>query len=219
MRRAWALILVLACAVLSGACSAGGVGGQLGPGERPRAWAWDCGQGVTLVTDFYEGEALWLFAPGYSGRLKQSRTASGIRYEGDGRVFWAKGEEARYEGDGTVLHCRRDVGRSWFEDAKLRGADFRAVGNEPGWALEIGPDALFLVTDYGRTRLEFRVASPEVSQAGRIAVWRAEADGQALEARVEGRPCQDSMSGEGYESTVRLVLNGGVMHGCGQALH
>ncbi len=206
-------------AVLAAGCGAARGGAQLGPGERPLAWAWDCGPGPALVTDFREPDGVWLFAPDFSGRLEQTRAASGIRYEGAGRLFWAKGDQAVYQAGGREYQCRTDVGRSWFEDAKLRGADLRAVGNEPGWALEIGPERLFLITDYGATRLEFPASPPEVSQAGRIAVWRAAVNGHTLEARIEGRPCRDSMSGEHFESTARLVLDGTVLPGCARPLH
>lgn len=35
------------------------------------------------------------------------------------------------------VHCKNNRAEAIWEDAKLRGVDFRAVGNEPGWHLEL----------------------------------------------------------------------------------
>jgi len=39
--------------------------------------------------------------------------------------------------EGIRLNCRNNRAMAICVDAKLRGVDFRAVGNEPGWNLEI----------------------------------------------------------------------------------
>lgn len=223
----WALPAALVWLVLLAGCADRGQWAQRGPGESPKALSWNCvaeapaatEAPVTLVTEFQDDGGLWLFAPDFSGRLEPVPTGSGSRFDGSGRQFWAKGREARYGQGGKVWLCREDRAASWFEDAKLRGADIRAVGNEPGWALEIGSEKLFLVSDYGLTRLEFDAQPPEINEEGRVAVWRASSGGRTLEVRLEGQPCADSMSGEQYESTVLVVLDGKRLMGCGKALH
>lgn len=37
--------------------------------------------------------------------------------------------------------------------------------------------------------------------------------------QIEGTACRDSMSGERFESTVTVTLNGKSYRGCGHALH
>lgn len=128
-----------------------------------------------------EDEHVWLFLPGKTVRVPQVPSASGARYS-DGRVvFWSKGEQALLE-VGEVSHrgCRNDRARAVWEDAKLRGADFRAVGNEPGWFLEILYERrIVLVTDYGLARDEFE--NPERTTDRRAART-------VYHARREARP-------------------------------
>ena len=54
-----------------------------------------------------------------------------------------------------------------WEDAKLRGVDFRAVGNEPGWNLEISADGeMVFIGNYGQTEYKFPTPEPSVARAG-----------------------------------------------------
>ena len=55
--------------------------------------------------------------------------------------------------------------RDVWHAAKLRGVAFRAIGQEPGWLLEMSTgDKILLVTDYGQTRIEYAYVEPEVFQ-------------------------------------------------------
>ncbi len=84
------------------------------------------------------------------------RAASGVRHEEEGILLWMKGDEAMLEVDGVrYADCRRHPLREPWVDAGRRGMNFRAVGNEPGWHLEIraGRD-LPMITDYGQRRVE-----------------------------------------------------------------
>jgi len=103
--------------------------------------------------------------------------------------------------------------------AKLGGADFRAVGNEPGWSLTIAHDSIVLVTDYGETRLAFPSPPVEELPQGRRSVYRARSPGHTLEVVLEAGGCRDSMSGDAFETTVTLTLDGRALRGCGRALH
>ena len=72
-------------------------------------------------------------------------------------MFWSKGDEAMLEvGKKRHVHCKNNRAEAIWEDAKLRGVDFRAVGNEPGWHLELtAGEKVVFVGDYGTTRQEF----------------------------------------------------------------
>jgi putative lipoprotein len=98
--------------------------------------------------------------------------------------------------------------------AALRGATFRALGNEPSWNLELHPDRLVLVTDLGARRSEAPYHEPTL--AGPTTTYRA--DGQELTVVVEQRACADSMSGEAFVATVTVTLDGQTFHGCGRPL-
>ena len=57
--------------------------------------------------------------------------------------------------------CVRDTVAAVWEDARIRGVDYRAVGNEPGWHLEIVENGrTVFVGDYGATQLEFATPVP-----------------------------------------------------------
>ena len=106
-----------------------------------------------------------------------------------------------------------DVGHK----AKLRGVAFRAIGQEPGWLLEItnGVDIL-LVTDYGETRTSMPYVEPVVFQAERRTQFVLDAYSTVVEIR--GEPCQDVMSGEEFEVTVTIQQTDRELQGCGRAL-
>ena len=106
--------------------------------------------------------------------------------------------------------------RAVWERAKLDGADFRAVGNEPGWSLEIiAGDRILLITDYGASRVELPLPEPYVDQTNRRTRWDA---GEFI-VEVMGRPCRDSMSGELFDTEVSVQWQGQTLSGCGRALH
>jgi hypothetical protein len=51
--------------------------------------------------------------------------------------------------------------RNVWHAAKLRGVAFRAIGQEPGWLLEMTPgEKILLVTNTGQTRTEYPMLSP-----------------------------------------------------------
>ncbi|HSP00041.1 MAG TPA: MliC family protein, partial [Thioalkalivibrio sp.] len=106
------------------------------------------------------GEQLLLRLPERDVRLLLVVSASGARYGDDqGNGFWSKGRERallRLE-QGPWLACQVSEGRSPWVAARDRGVAYRAVGQEPGWWLELGSGetpAMVVVLDYGQQRLQ-----------------------------------------------------------------
>jgi uncharacterized membrane protein len=100
--------------------------------------------------------------------------------------------------------------------AKLRGVAFRAIGQEPGWLLEItNGEEILVVTDYGQNRNAFSYVEPREDKAARKTVFQIDADTSVL---IEGKPCTDSMSGESFAVTVTVTLGDRTLLGCGRAL-
>ena len=193
-----------------------------GPAEGLMAYSFDCvaEAPLSIVVSYRDPDAVWLFLPEQTVKLPRVRSASGAKYSDGETVFWTQGREARIElPDGRVWACAENRRRSLIEDAKLRGMDFWATGNEPGWTLEIGSDSLVFVTGYGAERHVFPGPEPRVDNEAGIAEWQAEADGHALKVFLTGRECRDDMSGEAFETTVEVVFDGRTLRGCGQALH
>ena len=100
--------------------------------------------------------------------------------------------------------------------AKLRGVAFRAIGQEPGWLLEItNGREILVVTNYGEERKSFPYVEPEEDKAARRTEFRIDAETGVV---IEGKPCTDSMSGETFQTAVTLMLGEQTLRGCGRAL-
>lgn len=172
----------------------------------------------------HDPKGIYLFLPGRTLLLPETPSASGAKYS-DGKVlFWNKGEEALLEVDGTThKECRNNRGRAVWEDAKLNGVDFRAVGNEPGWYLEIydkgTPEKIDFISDYGQVYYTFPSVQRETQQSPPRTRYVARIGGHQLEATLEPGPCRDDMSGETFETKVSLKLNSRIYQGCGKPLH
>jgi len=103
-----------------------------------------------------------------------------------------------------------------WHKAKLRGVAFRAIGQEPGWLLEItNGSEILLETDYGQQRSSMPYVEPIVFQEERRSQFVLEEFDTLIEIR--GERCTDSMSGEEFESSVTVVIADETLQGCGRA--
>lgn len=176
-------------------------------------------KGLSFVVELKDEEA-WLFLPDFSGSIPQVPSASGNKYEGNNITFWSKGEEASLDyGKNSYRDCRNNRALAVWEAAKLRGVDFRGVGNEPAWVLEIQGDSLSLEADYGETHYRFTGANEHTDSAAGQTIFRASTDGVTIEVTLEHKTCQDTMADASYETTVSIQLGDRTLQGCGKALH
>ena len=85
--------------------------------------------------------------------------------------------------------------------------DFRAVGNEPPWQLEIIPGRHLQMT-VGYDGEPVRTPAPEadVIEAGRR--YHAITETHDLLIEILDQSCHDSMSGEYHQATVSVTLDG-----------
>lgn len=110
---------------------------------------------------------------------------------------------------------QRRVDSVWA-DAQARGVALRAVGNEPGWLLELHPEGdLKLLLNYGVDSL--RAPAPAPAVAGDSTVYALSIDRRAVRVVVHPTPCDDAMSGERFAQTVRVTVDDAVLDGCGRA--
>ena len=189
------------------------------PDGRPmaRTLVYECQGDVEFITRVGPGEmALW-FEDRYLV-LPQVRSGSGTRYEEADVVFWSKGEEAMLEVAGrSYRDCRLNPARAPWEDARRRGIDFRAIGNEPGWSLEIrGNESLLFVGDYGASKFLFNVLTR--TGGSEQVLYEARQGDDYINVTVEENACADSMSGERSPFTVVVQLNDRRYPGCGRKL-
>lgn len=163
-----------------------------------------CGE-QTVQADFRD-ESVRLMVGNETFDLRQVPAASGARYEArddPSTSFWSRGDHA-------LLDIR---GESYPECTPVTGEQqsFRATGNEPPWLLEIGPEELSLLLDYGQTRITAPAPVGEPDDG----LVRYLAEDIGLTVTVLYRYCTDSMSGMPHPNTVVLVHDGEELTGCG----
>ena len=105
-----------------------------------------------------------------------------------------------------------------WENAREAGVDFRAIGQEPGWILDIyQQDRMTLLWDYGENRIELPRGEPSYPQEG-LTRYEAQGGGHTLVVSIRRYPCQDAMSGEAYPTAVEVTIDGRALEGCGRSV-
>lgn len=181
------------------------------------AYAYDCG-GREIVVRPGDHE-LMLVMPDRSILLPQVEAASGAKYAEGDDGFWGKGiDSAVLTLDGEDTPCRLDRRETPWADARARGAVFRGLGQEPGWHLEVHPERIVMVYQYGEQRAV--VPNPGVvAEPDRpVRRWQATTEAHELLLQVEDRGCTDVMSGDIHPATVVVTLDGRTYTGCGRDL-
>jgi len=183
-----------------------------------QTFVYECKDNKHFIIEL-KNEKAWLFTKNLSLELLHVESGSGMKYQKDDIVFLSKGYEAMLDTPTKKYRdCSNNRYKAIWEDAKLRGNDFRATGNEPGWYLEIANDGkeTLLVMDYGNEKYELQFSKPYISSENRTALYRIKG---FVDILIEGKTCYDSMSGNKFESKVSIKINGKTYEGCGKALH
>lgn len=105
-----------------------------------------------------------------------------------------------------------------WKEAAARGVAFRAVGQEPGWYVEVGGNGapgLHAVLDYGERTVD--ATGVEGMDGGQGYRGTAD-DGTEIVVRTSGGPCFDGMSGQRFPTRVELAVGDRTFHGCGAYL-
>ena len=184
--------------------------------EQSKTFVFVCDDGTSYTVQARETEA-WVFRPGGSLRLPEVASEEGAQYS-DGRFeVRIDGQQALLgEVPGELQRCVNDSRAAVWEAAKLDGVDFRAVGNEPGWHLEIREQSrIILVADYGASRVEAPLPEPTEDTGTDTTRW----DAGELIVEVRICPCFDTMSGEEFSSRVVVHWRDRTLRGCGRPLH
>lgn len=114
------------------------------------------------------------------------------------------------------------AGASPWDAARARGVGFRAVGNEPGWNVEVDKGAappMRVVLDYGQRQVQVAHTQPFSDQASGTVGFRGNAeDGTRIELTIHRGQCQDDMSGESFDASAELAVGAQHYKGCGRFL-
>jgi len=90
-------------------------------------------------------------------------------------------------------------------------ATYKALGQEPGWALTIAGGRIDYQGNYGEKRIKVPAPEPKAIPKGRRYVT------PRLTIEILHKRCNDAMSGFGFEDTVKIVADGETYDGCGGA--
>jgi heat shock protein HslJ/uncharacterized membrane protein len=111
------------------------------------------------------------------------------------------------------------VADSPWEKAQLAGVEFRAIGQEPGWLVELDQGREVRYTgDYGETRFVAPAPEPGRDAASGTTTYTARADSHEFVLHIRETPCQDAMSGESFRYDVTVRFDGKELNGCGRTL-
>jgi len=192
----------------------------IAPGRQGQTFVYECDDG-SQFTARVEGEKVWLFLSSGTVSLPHVEAASGAKFSDGAATYWTKGESAMLERpDHARTECKNNRRKAVWEDAKLRGADFRAVGNEPGWSLELSRDyGIVFVTNYGSDKYTFALPEPVSDTRAGTTLYSVSGDGHELSVLLKSGPCLDTMSDEQYETKVKVTFDGTELNGCGRPLH
>lgn len=187
-------------------------------GERVHT-QWQCGD-RRIAAEFDNGAAdnVTLDLQGKPLILPHAVSASGARYTDDaGNEFWTKGRTGTLTLAGKApVDCTQTEAASPWSAASARGVGFRAVGNEPGWLVELGTGqapSLHAELDYGERRIDLaRTDAAQDRFRGRTA------DGTTVELQARREACQDDMSGEAFPASAVLTVGDRTYRGCGRFL-
>lgn len=92
-------------------------------------------------------------------------------------------------------------------------SSFKAVGNEPGWTLDVGGGRMVIVADDGATKLEMPLPAPVPVEGGRR--YDVRSDAHTVTLTILERVCADTMTGMPRPVTVEVMLDGRPLKGCG----
>lgn len=138
--------------------------------------------------------------------LDSSVSASGAKYEKGELMFWSKGNDGLLEIKGELISFSDEKYDPW-QIAAENGVDFRAVGNEPGWFVEIRDDTeVKFVGDYGETEIQARVNDVWVGPAGDDKIYYIDSPIVKFQVILIKKQYIDTMNGEKLPYQVRIIF-------------
>jgi putative lipoprotein len=181
-------------------------------------YVYECGDSLQFSAHV-TSDSTWLFLPDTSLKVMPVPSGSGARYEGNAYLYWSKEQEAILQKPrGSFMTCQTVPKENSWQAAKLRGVDFRALGQEPGWHLEItkGKQVKY-VGNYGQDTVYTSVPVPQIEQ--QRTVYRANTEDHKLKVEIIDESCTDIMSGFEFPTKVSVTIDGNLYHGCGRTLN
>lgn len=163
------------------------------------------------------GEVATINLPMRTISIPRVRTASGARYAAEGAELRIQGPTATLTvGGERHADCAGQRVESAAEVARMLGVDYRAVGHEPGWSLEIDSGRYLRFMIEGSTPMYMPVPEPTGDTARRV--YRGASGSMTLEVIIEEKSCRDPTITAPLVHTVTVHFNGIPYRGCGEPL-
>jgi uncharacterized membrane protein/thiol-disulfide isomerase/thioredoxin len=141
-----------------------------------------------------------------------------ILYDARGRELWRVNGPLEWDQPdvAALLPAAAPQRDDPWAEAKARGIEFRALGTEPGWTMEVDAGKrVALLLDNGERRLE--VPAPRSWGVGAVS-HAATAEGRSVAISAAPEPCNDGMSDTAYPASVTVTVDGKTYKGCGRNL-
>ncbi len=173
-------------------------------------------QNLALVTIRVLPSQVEVTTPNRKARLAETTQPSPVRYS-DGSVTLSGLEDlVRIEEPGAVHWCRIEPAEVPWQDAQLRGIDFRAAG-DPAWSVEVDSAvAVEFASGQGAARVVTRFPPAALNAKGTRLALTTSSGARTLTLEAEPRPCQ--YSGSTMTLSVTVTLDGKSYSGCGRNL-
>src|ERR1044071_5105367 len=156
---------------------------------KGRIEVFDC-ENMSRIVVRYLPEGVELRLPDRTVPLARTAGADQKLYNGDGVTFWTAGNYASIEEPGGTYICRSAPNEIDWEDARLRGIELRAAGEDPQWSLEIDEGRqIEFVAAAGSTRRGIPAYAQELHDALARPTYNARSGEHPLRVEFESRLC------------------------------
>lgn len=182
------------------------------------AFYYQCNNGFGFPAQGNEN-SITVFLKSGPRKLSDNHVEQGFHYSSGNITLQGVGDQAYFNDGKQRYQCQIDRRKSQWEDAKYRGADFVAMGNEPGWKLELSLTGdMFYIGSYGTESFRIETPKPTHGKNGPL-VFAAQNSEHSLWLSIDKKPCVDSMKGEQFDASVSLVVDDKPLTGCGMILN
>ena len=203
----------IAVVALAGASSA--ASRQAAPAKDGELRVYYC-QNLALMTVRVLPKRVEVTTASRTTTLTENASTSQTRYSNGAFTLSGLDDLVRYEEPGAIYWCRVEPAEVPWQDARLRGIDFRAAG-DPSWSLEIDNGvATEFTAGEGTARVSTKFPAVALTGKENRMTMTAASGAHALTMTAERRICY--YAGSAMTLSVTVTLDGRTYNGCGRML-
>lgn len=210
--------LLISCAEVNGALEYVHIGTV--NETQVQAYVYECSDNYSFTVGVKDNIAR-LYFPDRTIKLAHAFSLSGAKFSNREATLWLKDTQASLEID-SIMHegCSNNPDKAIWESAKLNGVDFRALGNQTSWILEIVQGSNIIFADYLVQIKQYLFTNPDsnIDVSTGKTIYTASNDEHSIVITIVGTPCQNTISGETFDFSVTVKLDNKLFNGCGRSL-